>query len=303
MRSRSLTLFYVCVGGAIGLAASRANAVTVTGVDLIGDQQVVTFDSGRPQRLTSAVQLGRSGGPGTGLQPNEQLVGIDFRATGQLYGVGGSGRLYTVATNGFVTAVAQFTDSITGTPVALNGTEFGLDFDPVTGDIRLVSNLGQHLSLDPDTAVATVLPNLNIAGGSEPNVVGLAYSNNVAGAQNTTLYGIDSVADTLVTVNPITGALTTVGALGLNVTSAVGFDILTQGGSDTAYASFQQIGSTDVSRLFTIDLSTGAASEIGTISSDQANFILRGLAVVPEPSSLSLVGAALLFGLRRRRSA
>src|SRR6478609_7673629 len=35
----------------------------------------------------------------TGLQPSEILLGIDFRpATGQLYGLGSSSRLYTIST-------------------------------------------------------------------------------------------------------------------------------------------------------------------------------------------------------------
>src|SRR5688500_14327465 len=64
----------------------------------------------------------------TGLQPMEKILGIDRRpATGQLYALGSSSRIYVInVESGAATAVG------TGpfTPV-LSGTRFGFDFNPV----------------------------------------------------------------------------------------------------------------------------------------------------------------------------
>jgi hypothetical protein len=61
----------------------------------------------------------------TGLQPGEEIVGIDFRpATGQLYAVSNQSRLYVLnRTNG----AAAFAATLS-TP--LSDTSFGVDFNP-----------------------------------------------------------------------------------------------------------------------------------------------------------------------------
>src|SRR5215212_5729150 len=121
--------------------------------------------------------------PVTGLQAGETLVGIDLRpATGALYGIGSSSRLYTI--NPLVGTATQVG---TAGAFTLNGTSFGTDFNPVPDRIRQVSNTEQNLRLNPnDGALAATDAALNPAG----NVVAVAYSNNVAGASSTTLYAI-----------------------------------------------------------------------------------------------------------------
>jgi hypothetical protein len=126
-------------------------------------------------------------------------------------------------------------------PCLLDGNSFGFDFNPTVDRIRVVSNAGQNLRLNPDTG-QIVDSDPNTPGvqsdsdlayatgdsnqGQSPNVVGSAYTNNVAGATTTTLYGIDSALDILVTQNPPNnGTLNTVGALGVNATGVVGFDV------------------------------------------------------------------------------
>ncbi len=59
-------------------------------------------------------------------------------------------------------------------------------------------------------------------------MIGLAYANNVAGAEATRLYGIDATLGVLVRVDPENqGVLTTVGPLGAfsGVGDLIGFDI------------------------------------------------------------------------------
>lgn len=295
----------------LGAGVAEAGPV-IFGVDFGAEQQVVSFDADDPGNLLSAVQIGRSGGPGSGLAPNENLVGVDYRpSTGDFYGVGSSGRLYTIGTDGFVTLVAQLNDPTTGLPVALNGTQFGVDFNPVTDLLRITSNLDQNLAVNPDTSAVVVQGDINDGADGNPNLVASAYINNVAGATSTTLYGIDSVTDSLVTQVPATGALTTVGSLGVDVTSLVGFDILTEGDTNTGYAAMQldddpatSENESDASRLFRIDLASGAATDLGIISNDEEGFFIRGIAVAPgddggggEPNPIPLPGAAAMFPL------
>src|SRR5205823_9650424 len=111
----------------------------------------------------------------------------------------------------------------------------------------------------PNDGVVTTQTPLN---PGNPNIVGSAYSNNVATATTTTLYAIDSNADQLFIQNPpASGTLSSVGAgLGVNTTGSVGFDIA---GNGIAFASLTVGGA---SRLFTINLNTGVATEIGQIS-------------------------------------
>jgi len=208
--------------------------------------------------------------PITGLQSGEQIVGIDFRpSNGLLYGLGNSSRLYTIDT---ATAVATEVGSGPFSP-ALSGTDFGFDLNPVVDRIRVVSNTDQNFRLDPDTGVveasdATLAYDSSDPNTSaNPNVVGLAYTNNTVGATSTTLYGIDSTLDTLIRVgspdgsptSPNSGQLFTIGALGFNTGVNTNFDILP--GGDTALAALTPQGA-PFSILHTINLTTGVATEV-----------------------------------------
>src|SRR4051812_35886799 len=215
--------------------------------------------------------------PLTGLQGGETLVGIDLRPTTQtLLGVGSTSRVYTI--NPLTGAAVQVG---TAGAFTLNGTAFGTDFNPVPDRIRQVSNTEQNLRLNPnDGTLAGTDTALNPAG----NVVGVAYTNSFPGATLTTLFGIDSAAGTLVMIgspngtpnSPNGGIITTVGSLGLgtNLNEAIGFDI--SGLTGTGYASITTGG---ISRLYTVNLTTGAA----TLSSSNGGAIRSGPTPLPGP--------------------
>ncbi len=237
--------------------------------------RLVSFFSGRPGTLLSDVAI-------TGLQAGETIEGIDVRpATGDLLALGSTSRVYRLDR---ATGVAIQVGAGPFTP-ALAGTSFGFDFNPIPDRIRNVSSTGQNLRLNPnngtvagtDTSVAYASGDAGF--GFTPSVVGSAYTNNYSAATSTSLYGIDSVRDTLVlqgslggTPNsPNGGLLTTVGNLGFDTSDATGFDISPFGG---VFASFTAPAATS-SSLYTVNLATGAATLVGAI----AGAPLRGLAI------------------------
>ncbi|MBC7913467.1 MAG: DUF4394 domain-containing protein [Pyrinomonadaceae bacterium] len=193
--------------------------------------------------------------PITGLQASETILGIDFRpVNGQLYALGSTSSLYTINLSSGVAVQV-------GTPLLtlLSGSSFGFDFNPVVDRIRVVSNTGQNLRLDPNTgAIAAVDGPLN---PGTPSVSAAAYANNFAGTTATTLFDIDFINDKLYKQDPPnTGGLVEIGTLGINVEAANGFDI--GGTSGTAYAILS-VGSS--SKLYSVNLTTGAATATGSV--------------------------------------
>ncbi len=241
--------------------------------------KLISFSSLTPGTLISNLTI-------TGLPAGDTVRGIDFRPkTGLLYAVSSSSRIFTINT---ATGAATQIGTATFTP-ALNGTAFGVDFNPVPDRIRLVSDADQNLRLQPDTGVvagtdtALAFATGDANAAANPNVISAAYTNNINGAVTTTLYAIDSNLDILVRqgstsgapVSPNTGQLFTIGALGVNTTDQVGFDIADF--NDTAFASLTTSGATQ-SQLYTINLTTGAATAIGTIGLSE---VIRDIAVAP----------------------
>jgi len=255
------------VGGLTNLVQLRGMAVEtgapagLTAIGLTVNNQLVTFNTARPNTILATVSI-------TGLAAGENVLGIDFRpATGQLFALGSTSRLYTInPSNGLASAVG------TAGAFTLSGTDFGFDFNPTVDRLRVVSNTGQNLRLNPNDGSLTATDGTLNPG--TPQVTAAAYTNSFAGTTATTLYDIDSGSDTLFIQNPPNaGTLVPVGALGVNVTAANGFDIAP--GSNTALAALQIDGET-TSKLFSIDLSTGAASLIAPIG---GGTLLRGLAI------------------------
>ncbi|RFS15012.1 DUF4394 domain-containing protein [Emticicia sp. C21] len=188
----------------------------------------------------------------TGLQNGETILGIDMRpATGQLYALGSSSRLYVINTaSGAAAAIGT-------APFAtlLSGTSFGFDFNPTVDRIRCISNTGQNLRLHPETGVIAATD--GILNPGTPSVTASAYTNNFAGAATTVLYNIDSMTDKLNKQDPPNnGTQVEVGGLGINAEAAGGFDIGSRSGM--AYAILK-VG--DKSALYSINLMSGAATK------------------------------------------
>jgi hypothetical protein len=250
------------------------------------NNDLVSFSSDAPCTILSRVRI-------SGLGDDEQILGIDFRPlTGELYGLGSSSRLYVIDP---ATGVATAVGSGPFTP-ALSGAHFGFDFNPTVDRIRVVSDTGQNLRLNPITG-ATAATDVSLAFatgdinfGVAPHVVGAAYTNpDRDPATGTTLYDIDSALDIVATQNPPNnGTLNTQGQFGVSSNELAGFDIST---SNTAYAALKESGKTRPggrqcgnSSFVTVNLMSGVVSRVGFIGTNQPILGLAAFIAAPTPA-------------------
>lgn len=196
--------------------------------------------------------------PITGLTAGDEIISIDYRpATGQLYGLGSSSRLYFInEESGLATALgaAPFTPVIAGANASIN-------FNPTVDRIRLVTESGQNLRLHPELGTVAATDG-SINGVANARVGAVAYTNSIAGATSTVLYDIDFQTDKLyMQVPPNDGTLQVVGDLTLDFEGSGDFDIT----PDNSQA-FAVTNNASVSTLYTISLETGKARNIGAFS-------------------------------------
>lgn len=281
LASGGATALYTVNLGATAAAATRVGALPTsdairgialmataapTAYGLTADGRLLAFDPRTPNSIAANVAV-------TGLAGGETLAGIDFRPRdGLLYGVSGSGRLYTVdpatgAATVRATLAADPADT-TAPYTGIAGTVTTVDFNPAADRLRVITSTGQNLRIVVETATTgttTVTAGHTTTDGTinrasaVPSVVASAYTNSYAGAASTALYNLEQNSDQLTLQSPPNnGTLTDVGALGLDVNGSAGFDIA--GGANGLVLAALRSGTTGPFSLYSISLGTGAAT-------------------------------------------
>jgi len=263
-------------GRRCGSAGTFAN---LESVGLTADNRLVCF-----RETTGGV-----GNIGTinGLAAGDALVGIDFRpANGLLYGLGTLGNVYTFASAGAgqvqATLVASLVDA-NGAPIALTGTSFGVDFNPVPDRLRIIGDDGQNLRVNVDNGMTLVDGTLNLTPGvATLGVTAAGYSNNDADAGTLTVLNVINTAADQVTLQapPNAGVLNPLGTLGVDASTDTTLDVfsLIQNGTTVdlrALAAFVPAGATSVS-LYDVNLASGRATLRRTFA---ANTQVIGIAI------------------------
>lgn len=270
--------------------AQSAVAVSLTG--LTEDNTLVFFDSDSPGS-TSTIRV-------TGADLTGTLLGIDYRpANGQLYGVANDNNIFTIDPgSGAATRVNTLSSPFTA------GGFSGVDFNPAADALRLTGTNDQNFRIASGGTGATFVDGTLAYAAGDPNagisptVTASAYTNSFAGPpasvspRTTQLLNIDSNLDVLVLQNPPNdGTLVTVGSLGVNFGPVGGFDIFSpSSGVNTAFAAFgSPSNNTLAASLYSVDLTTGAATSLGQIGRG-AGHNLTGLAATPVPEPSSILG-------------
>ncbi len=303
------------VGGSTGLYAIDLTTGAATLVGPIGGGNLDVVDLALPRPPRSAL-VGLAAGnvllgfdaatpgtvaprPITGLQPGETIVGIDVRpATGEVIGIGltgTSGRVYRIDP---ATAGATQLGTTPFVVAATTATTWSVDFNPTVDRIRFTNAAGDSYRVNPLNG-ALAATDTDIAPAT-PSAV--AYDRSVATTTATTLYAIDDVADTLVTIggpdgvpSPNTGATVVRGPLGVATdTGLVGFDISPIG---EGLAALDVGGSTG---LYTVNLASGRAELLGPIGDGTLDVLDIAVAArfAPGGAQFTPVAAARLLDTR-----
>ncbi|MBC7775619.1 MAG: DUF4394 domain-containing protein [Phycisphaerae bacterium] len=254
---------------------------------LTSNNNLISFDANLPGTIRKLVTI-------TGIATGQTLSGMDFRpATGELFGLGynattGEGRLYTIdVTTGVGTAVGM-----AAFVLRPNMGKISMDFNPTVDRIRVTGSDNSNFRLHPVTGVVAATDlNLSFASGDvnagiNPSVGTGAYTNSFAGATATTLYNYDDSLNVLTTqVPPNNGTLNTLGTSTIAVNLAdpsSDLDILSSqyGNPNTAFLS-ANVGTSTFDNLYTINLTTGAATFRGKIGNGIA---IIDIAVTLQPT-------------------
>jgi trimeric autotransporter adhesin len=287
MRARDAAHLVILVSVSAALwGCSGKGGVKATPPSVAGDtfaltnaNRLISFNQVSPTFMLGSVQI-------DGLQDSESLLAIDIRpADGKLYALSTTGRLYTIdPATGAATLKSTLTadsSDASGPFSRLDGTDFGIDFNPVVDRLRVVSDTGQNLRINVDTGATITDGGLNSGGVTRRGVTGAAYTNSFAAACRTTLYFVDSTNDKLLVTNdPNGGAITEVGNLRVDGASINGYEIRTDAnGANTALVVLTVSSAQgSVPTLYTINLNSGAVSSFGTVNGLNKGESIRGLA-------------------------
>ena len=271
--ARLTALAAALIGALVTAPSALATGSSLRVFGLTDDNRLVRFRSDTPGYTNNRGYI-------SGLITDTKLVGIDFRIqNGLLYGVGNLGGIYTINTSN---AYATLIDRL---DIPLDGTSFGVDFNPAANALRVISDTGQNLRHPFMTATGEPGPTVMDGGLSYPvtppavptpasGVTGAAYTNNDLDAINTatTLFDIDTTLDQVVIQSPAnSGTIVATGKLGVDAGIQAGFDTFSRrnsAGTTAENRAFATLFVSDAYRFYRIDLLTGKANQVGKFAKD-----------------------------------
>jgi hypothetical protein len=246
--------------GSWGYRSDRQVAVGLAG----NGTQLLQFDVTRPRKVTRISSV-------RGLSGDQSLIGIDYRVQdGMLYGVGNQGGVYTLsARNARATKVSQLS-------IALQGTSFGVDFNPAANRLRVISDTGQNLrhNIDDGATAGTTLMDgtLTYPPATTPatGVTAAAYTNNdLDPTTATTLFDLDTMMDQVAIQSPANaGSLAPTGMLGVDAGADAGFDIYSKlrMGKTVSVTGYAVLNVGRKSSFYRVNMITGEAANVGNFS-------------------------------------
>lgn len=274
---------------AIAALPAGANAATAF-YGVTSDNRLAEFQSDNTAQVPSK--------PLRGLGADERVVGLDVRPS--------DWRLYALTNKSRIVVINPRTGAVryVGTEAikpALTGDRAGFDFNPVVDAIRVETNAGQNLRIDPATGQLvrkTVVPPTTPApttpdattpttpasttpttepgtpdgdlkyaagdagAGTTPKITASAYTNSFPMGTSTELFVLDSARNTLVKQDPPNdGTLKTVGGLG-TTGEPIAFDIAE---NNTGFAAIQKSPGSSSIGLYRVNLQSGAATPVGSV--------------------------------------
>jgi len=275
----------IVAAGVVAFSVTSAQAEKLIGVTSGSspggsDNDLVIFSSTQPGLILSEFNI-------SGLFSGETIRGIDSW-NGTVYGIGSQGHLYSFL-NYETSGAATFVGTL---GVALNGAAYGAENSPA--GFHVTTELGQNLVVSRATGAVTQ----NGPAIAAPFAVdALAWR-----TATSTMFAIDSLANTVGTFNAGTGTYSALGGIGFDVARINGFDISDATG--IAYLVSGATSSDTQANLYQVNLATGIATLVGAVGQPGDIALLRALTVVPEPGSVTLLigGLGLLAMKLRRRS-
>ncbi len=219
---------FLAAVGAILATAAGAEAQTLIG--LTADNGLVRIDAGTRRAAGAPVRI-------TGAEG--RVVGIDQRpADGRLYGVTDAGQIVTLdPATGRAIVVSRLSERFGD-----GGGRAVVDFNPAADRLRLMGMDGTNFRVNVETGQVARDGQLKYAAGTPgaetaPRVTAGAYTNSVAGAQQTALYTLDTLSRSVnLQAPPNDGVQQPKGALPAGLPPGVAFDILADGaGGNTGW--------------------------------------------------------------------
>jgi trimeric autotransporter adhesin len=291
-------LLKLAAGALLVLAASADSSAQV--IYARSGNNLISFNAATPAVVLNSVAI-------SGITSGQTIEGMDFRpATGQLYAFGynqstGASQLYTInTTTGAATVV-------NAAPVNLQAGmgKIGFDFNPTVDRIRVTGSNNSNYRLHPVTGAiaATDMPlafaSADANAGKNPSIGALAYTNSYIGATSTTLYDYDDSLNIIATqIPPNNGTLNTIGSSGITVNTndpTADMDIYFNPATSANVAYLAaNTGVLANDNLYTVNLTTGAATLVGIIGSGVA---VQDIAVLIDRTVPSAVSGRLVYGL------